>query len=99
MDKEIKLAAPEPSRLNDDNYVYSRVPQEKMAPVNYGFTETVHHQVSCARPHNAVPVLHSVLVQLPASASQRSFGDSNTILCARVSVLQPGGGSDMSVVT
>ena len=91
-------AAPEPSRQNADDYVYIRMPRERMAPVDYGLTETVQHQVSqSAGPQNAAPVLHSVPVQLPASASQRSCGDSSTISYARVSFLQPGGSGDTSV--
>ena len=33
---ETEPAAPEPSRRNDDNYVYIRVPRERMAPVGMG---------------------------------------------------------------
>ena len=74
---ETELAAAEPSTQNDDDYVYIRVPQERMAPVNYGLTETVQHQVSqSAGSQNEAPVLHSVPVQLPATASQQSRGDS-----------------------
>ena len=43
--------------------MYTRVPREKMAPMNNGITETVQYQVSqSAGPKNAVPVLHSVPV-------------------------------------
>ena len=71
-----------------------------MAPVDCGLTETVQQHVSqSARPQNAAPVLHSVPVQLPAPASQQSSGDTNTISYTRVSVLQPGGSGDTSVVT
>ena len=68
---DIEPAAPEPSRQNDDDCLYIRVRRQRMAPVEYGLTETVQHQVSQnAGPQNAAPVLHSVPVQLPASASQ-----------------------------
>ena len=71
---------PEPSMQNDDGYVYIRVPQKRMAPVDCGLTETVQHQVSqSAGPQNAAPVLHSVPVQLPAPVSQQVCGDSVTI--------------------
>ena len=97
---ETEPAAPEPSRRNDDDYVYIRVPRERMAPVDYGLTETVQHQVpQSAGPQNATPVLRSVPVQLPAPASQQLFGDTSTISYARVSVLQPGGRGDTSVNT
>ena len=97
---ETEPAAPEPSRQNDDDCVYIRVPWEMMAPVDYGLTETVQHQVPHnAGPQNAAPVLHSVPVQLPVLASQQSCGDTSTISCARVSVLQPGGSGDTSVET
>ena len=67
---ETEPAAPEPSWQNDD-YVCIRVPRERMAPMDYGLTETVQHQVSqSAGPQNAAPVLHSVPVQLPAPALQ-----------------------------
>ena len=39
-------AAPEASTQNDDDYVYVRVPREKMAPIDNGLTDTVQHQVS-----------------------------------------------------
>ena len=42
---ETEPAAPEPSRRNDE-YVYIRVPRERMAPVDYGLTKTAQHQVS-----------------------------------------------------
>ena len=84
---ETEPAAPEPSRRNDDDYVYIRVPRERMAPVDYGLTETVQHQVSqSAGPQNAAPVPHSVPVQLPAPALQQSCGDTSTFSYARVSV-------------
>ena len=93
-------AAPEPSKRNDGDYVYIRVPREKMAPVDYWLTDTVQHQVSqSAGPQNATPVLHSVPVQLPAPASQQSCGDFSTVSCARVSALQPGGSGDTIVDT
>ena len=63
-------AAPEAFTQNDEDYVYIRVPREKMAPVDNGLTETVQHQVShSAGPQNAAPVLHTVPVQLAATAS------------------------------
>ena len=97
---ETETAAPKPCRWNDDDYVYLRVPRERMAPVDYGLTNTVQHQVSqSARPQNAAPVLQSVPVQLPAPALQQSCGDTSTISYARVSLLQPGGGGDTSVDT
>ena len=66
-------AAPEPSRQNDDGYVYIRVPRERMSPVDFGLTAAVQHQVSqSAGPQNAAPVLHLVSVQLPAPASRQS---------------------------
>ena len=43
---ETEPAAPEPFRRNDDDYVYIRVPRERMAPVDYRLTDTVQHQVS-----------------------------------------------------
>ena len=90
----------EASTQNDDNYVYIRVPREKTMPVDNGFTETVQHQVSqSAGPQNAAPVLHSVPVQPPATASQQSCGDSSIISYARVSLLQPGGSCHTSVDT
>ena len=96
---ETEPAAPEPSTRNDD-YVYIRVSRERMAPVDYGLTETMQHQVSrTAGPQNAAPVLHFVPAQLPAPASQQSCGDTSTISYARVSALQPGGSGDTSVDT
>ena len=93
-------AAPAASTEKDDDYVYIRVPQEKVAPVVTGRTETVQHHVSqSAGPQNAAPVLQSVPVQLPAPASQQWRGDSSTISYARVSVLQPGGYGDTGVDT
>ena len=95
---ETEPAAREPSRRNDDDYVCIRVPRERMAPVEYGLTETVQHQVSrSAGPQNAAPVFHSVPVQLPAPTSQQSCGDTSTNSYTRVSVLQPGGSGDTSV--
>ena len=77
---ETEPAVPEPSTQNDNDYVYIRVPRERMAPVDQGLTETVRHQVSqSAGPQSAAPVLHSVPVQLPAPASQQSCGDTSTI--------------------
>ena len=78
-------AAPAASTQKDDDYVYIRVPWEKVAPVDTGRTETVRHHVSqSAGPQNAVPVLQSVPVKLPAPASQQWLGDSSTISYARV---------------
>ena len=97
---ETDPAAPEVSTHNDDDYVSIRVPQEKMVPVDNVLTEMVQHQISrSAVPKNAVPVLHSIPVQLSAPASQQSCGDSSTISYARVSVLQPGGSDHSSVDT
>ena len=97
---ENELVAPEPSTQNDDDFVYIRVPRERMASVDKGLIETVQHQVSqSAGPQNAAPVLHSVPVQLPAPAPQQSCGDPSTISCTRVSVLQPGGNVDTNVDT
>ena len=98
---ETESAASEASTQNDDDYVYIRVPRERMAPVDYGLTETVQHQVfrsavpknampNNAVPKSAVPVLHSIPVQLVAPASQQPCGDSSIISYARVSVIQPG---------
>ena len=42
---ETAPAAPEASTQNDDDYVYIRVPREKMTPGDYGLTETVQHQL------------------------------------------------------
>ena len=65
-------AAPAASTQKDDDYVYIRVPWEKVAPVDTGLTETVQHHVSqSVGPHNAAPVLQSVPVQLLAPASQQ----------------------------
>ena len=94
----IEPAAPAASTEKDDDYVYIRVPREKVAPVDTGRTETVQHHVSqSAGSLNAAPVLQSVPVQLPAPASQQCLADSGTISSARVSVLQPGGSGDTSV--
>ena len=91
-------AAPAASTEKDDDYVYIRVPREKVTPVDTGCTETVQHNVShSAGLQNADPVLQSVPVQLPVPASQRCLGDSGTISYGRVSVLQPGGSGDTSV--
>ena len=85
-----EAAAPGASTQDDDDYVYIRVPQEKMAPVDNGFTETVPHQVSqSAGRQNAALVLHSDPVQPPAPASQLWRGDSSTTYSARVAVVQP----------
>ena len=85
-------AAPAASTQKDDDYVYIRVPWEKVAPVDTGLTETVQHHVSqSVGPHNAAPVLQSVPVQLPAPASQQWLGNSRNISYARVLVVQPGG--------
>ena len=90
-------AAPAASTEKDD-YVYIRVPQEKVAPVDAGRTETVQQSVSqSVGPQNAASVLQSVPVQLPATVSQQWLGDSSTISYSRVSVLQPGGSGDTSV--
>ena len=101
---EPKPAAPEASTQTYDDYVYIRVPREKMAPVDTGLAETVKHQdPHSAGSQNAAPDLHAVPVQLPAPALQQWRGDFSTISYARVSVLQPvlqpGGGSDTSVDT
>ena len=97
---ETEPAAPEPSRQNDNDCVYIRVPRERMAQVDYGVIKTVQNQASQnAGPQNAAPIFHSVPVQLPAPASEQSCGDTSTISCARVSVLQPGGSGDTSVDT
>ena len=97
---ETEPAAPEPSRQNDDDCVFIRVPRERMASVHYGLTETVQHKVfHNAGPQNPAPVLHSVPVQLPAPASQQLCGDTGAISYARVSILQPGGSGDRSVDT
>ena len=93
-------AAPAASTQKDDDYVYIRVPREKVAPVDTGRTETVQHHVSqSAGPQNAAPVLQSVPVQLPAPASQQCLRDSGTISYACVSVLQLCGSGDASVYT
>ena len=55
--------------------------------------------VRARKPQNAAPVLYSVPVQLPTPASKPSCDEFSTISCARVSVLQPGGGGDTSVGT
>ena len=97
---ETEPDAPAPSRQNDDDLVYIRVPQERLAPVGYGLTETVQHQMSqSAGPHNAAPVLHSVPERLAAPASQHVCGDTNTISYARVSILQLSGRGDTSADT
>ena len=88
---ETEPAAPEASTQTDVDYVYIRVPREKMVLVSSGLVETMQHQVpQCARPQNAAPVLHSVPVQPPATASQQWRGDSSTVSSARVAVVQPG---------
>ena len=64
---EIEPAAPAASTEKDDDYVYIRVPREKVAPVDTGRTETVQHHVSqSVGPQNAAPVLQSVPVKIPA---------------------------------
>ena len=64
--------APAASTQTDDNYVYIRVPQVKVAPVDTGRTDRVQHHVSqTSGPQNASPVLQSDPVQLPAPASQQ----------------------------
>ena len=89
----IEPAAPAASTEKDDDYVYIRVPREKVAPVDTGRTETVQHHVSqSAGPSNAAPVFQSVLVLLPAPASQQCLENSGTISYARVSVLHNLGG-------
>ena len=86
-----ELAALEASTQNDEDYVYIRVPREKMASVDNGHTETVQHQVSqSAGPQNVAPVLHTVPVQPAATAYSKWRGDSSTIYSARVAVVQPG---------
>ena len=93
-------AAPVASTQKDGDYVYIRVPREKVAPVDTGLTETVQRHVSqSAGPQSAAPVLQSVPLQPPAPASQQWLGDSSTISYARVSVLQPGGSGDTSMDT
>ena len=93
----IEPAAPAASSEKDDDYVYIRVPREKVAPVD-GRTETMQYHVSQGSgPQNAASVLQSLPVQLPARASQQCLADSGIISYARVSVLQPGGSGDTSV--
>ena len=93
---ETEPAAPKSSMQNDDDYVYIRVPREKLAPVDNGLTETVQCQVSpSAGPQ--IAVIYSVPVQPPAPASQQWNGVSSTFYSARVSVMQPGGCGDTSV--
>ena len=59
--------------------------------MNSGLVETVQNQVSqSVRSQNVEPVLHSVPVQPPATASQQWRGDSSTLYFARVAVVQPG---------
>ena len=80
--------------------MHIRVPREKVAPVDTGRTETVHHHVSpSVGSQIAAPLLESVPVQLLAPASQPRVGDCGTISYARVSVLQSGGSGDTSVNT
>ena len=68
-----------------------KVTVHKMAPVDNGLTKTVQHQVpQSAGPQNAAPVLHSVPVQPPATASQHWCGDSSALFSARVAIVQPG---------
>ena len=80
MDTGSEPAVPAASMQKDDDYVYIRVPWEKVAPVDTGRPETVQNHVSkSAGPQNAAPVLQSVPVQLPAPASQPCLEDSGTI--------------------
>ena len=54
----IEPAAPAAYTEKDDDYVYIRVPREKVAPVDTGRTETVQQHVSqSARPQKTAPVL------------------------------------------
>ena len=86
---EIEPAAPEASTQKGDDNVYILLPREKMAPVDNRTTKTVQHQVfQSPGPQNTGPDLHSVPVQLPAPASQQWCGDSSTISCVLVPVLQ-----------
>ena len=72
VDTGTEPAAPAALTKKDDDYVYIRVPWEKVAPVDTGPTETVQHHVSQrAGPQNADPVLQSAPVQLPAPVSHR----------------------------
>ena len=48
---ETEPTAPEPYMQNDNDYVYMRVPQVKMVPVDNGLNETVQHQVSQSAGH------------------------------------------------
>ena len=65
-------AAPAASTQNDDDYVYIRVPPEKVVPMDTEVTETMkHHASQSAGPQTTAPVLHSVPVHLPAPASQQ----------------------------
>ena len=94
----IEPAAPAVSTEKDDDYVYIRVPREKVASVDTGRTKPLQHLVSqSAGPQNAAPVFQSVPVQLPTPPSQQCLGDSDTISYARVSVSQPGQSGDTSV--
>ena len=70
--------------------MYSHAPQEKMVSVDDTLTKRVQHQVSQSARWNAERVLHSVPMQLPASAVHHLFGDPRTILYAHVAVVQPG---------
>ena len=91
VDTKTEPAAPEASTQNDEDYVYIRVPREKMAPVVNGLTETVQHQVShSAGSQNEAPVIHTVSVQPAATASQQWRGGSSTIYSARAAVELPG---------
>ena len=93
-------AATAASTQKFDDYVYIRVPREKVAPVDTERTETVQQHVSqSAGRQNAAPVLQSAPVQLPAPASRQWLGDSGNMSYALVSVLQPGGSGDTSVDT
>ena len=63
------LVAPAASTQKDDDYVFIRVPWEKVARVDTGRTETVqHHGSQSAGPITSAPVLLSVPVHLPVTA-------------------------------
>ena len=51
-------AVPAASTQKDDDYVYIRLPREKVAPVDTGRTEAAQHNVSqSAGPQNTAPVV------------------------------------------
>ena len=83
---ETEPAAPEPSRQNDDDYVYIRGPRDRLALVDYGLTEMVQHRMSqsWATRCSGSSSLRSGIAAAPAS--QQSCGDSSIISYARVSV-------------